>query len=614
MLPLLVKYAVDNDLVKPPGFTSREVRWALVFDKGGGFQDVIELGDAEQKRNPGRRFGTCPELSFSDLKSGGETKCHFLVETAEVVALYGDKAGDEKPLAKHAYFVDLLRQAAAVMPELGLVGKTLDDPAALVQAAERLKAKRAKPNEKVTLCVGSDFPVESDDWHGWWQEFRRRLNPSDADETEAKPGAQMRCLASGDLVTPVATLPKVAGLSDVGGLSMGDALSSYKQDSFCSFGLEQSTNAAISEQAAYACREALKHLIRNHSQRLAGAKVVHWFKEKVATEDDPLPFLMESPAQQDRNAQQLARELLDAIRSGKRPDLVNNYYYALTLSGASGRVMVRDWMEGQFENLVESVDKWFSDLQVCNLAGDAPAKPPGIERVVTSLLPDRKPNQEYKDWIKPVGAERVQLWRAALRKDTLIPYGVIPRLVSLHSRFIQAGKLEDALNGGRNAPFDISLLYVRMGLIRAYHTRKGDTHMTAYLNEEHPDPAYHSGRLMAVLADLQYKAQGDVGAGVVQRYYAAASSTPALVLGRLVRLSQFHLGKLGGGIAHWYQMQYLTPIWIRIHDSLPKSLTPQRQSLFALGYYHQMAKMAADRAVKPENANNTGNAKETNHD
>ena len=36
---------------------------------------------------------------------------------------------------------------------------------------------------------------------------------------------------------------------------------------------------------------------------------------------------------------------------------------------------------------------------------------------------------------------------------------------------------------------------------------------------------------MALLAAIQEVALGDVGAGVVQRYYAAASTTPALVLG-----------------------------------------------------------------------------------
>ena len=120
--------------------------------------------------------------------------------------------------------------------------------------------------------------------------------------------------------------------------------------------------------------------------------------------------------------------------------------------------------------------------------------------------------------------------------------------------------------------------------------------MTAYLNEEHPHPAYQCGRLMAVLADLQRAALGDVGAGIVQRYYSAASSTPALVLGRLTRTSQFHLSKLDAGLAYWFNGR-IADIWARIENSLPATLTLEEQSLFALGYYQQIA----------ANRNKTGN-------
>ncbi|MDO8721917.1 MAG: type I-C CRISPR-associated protein Cas8c/Csd1, partial [Syntrophales bacterium] len=100
------------------------------------------------------------------------------------------------------------------------------------------------------------------------------------------------------------------------------------------------------------------------------------------------------------------------------------------------------------------------------------------------------------------------------------------------------------------------------------------------------------------LAALQRAALGDVGAGVVQRYYAAASSTPALVLGRLTRNSQAHLNKLSGGLAHWYE-EKIAGIWGMIKDYLPKNLTLEEQSLFALGYYQQMADM---RKKTPNNA------------
>lgn len=131
--------------------------------------------------------------------------------------------------------------------------------------------------------------------------------------------------------------------------------------------------------------------------------------------------------------------------------------------------------------------------------------------------------------------------------------------------------------------------------------------MTEYLNEDHPSKAYQCGRLMAVLANLQYAALGDVGAGLVQRYYAAASATPALVLGRLTRLSQFHLGKLGKekkGLAITLDRQ-IADIWAKIKGDLPRTLSLDDQSLFAMGFYQQKAQRSDGKTANGENADAT---------
>lgn len=125
--------------------------------------------------------------------------------------------------------------------------------------------------------------------------------------------------------------------------------------------------------------------------------------------------------------------------------------------------------------------------------------------------------------------------------------------------------------------------------------------MSVYLNKEHPAPAYHCGRLLAVLASLQRSALGDVGAGVVQRYYVAASQTPGLTLGRLVANAKNHLNKLEGGLAYWYEDQ-IAEIMSRIQDRIPSTLNLEQQSLFALGYYQQIA---ANRAGKNNDTNET---------
>jgi CRISPR-associated protein Csd1 len=165
------------------------------------------------------------------------------------------------------------------------------------------------------------------------------------------------------------------------------------------------------------------------------------------------------------------------------------------------------------------------------------------------------------------------LWRTALA-GLPIPQ---PFIAQALARF-RADLIDDK-------PFN----HARMGLIKAYFIRKGgDHHMSAYLNKEHPESAYHCGRLLAMLASLQRAALGDVGAGVVQRYYVAASQTPGLTLGRLFGNAKNHLNKLDGGLAFWYEDQ-IAEIMSRIQDRIPSTLNLDQQSLFALGYYQQIA-------------------------
>jgi CRISPR-associated protein Csd1 len=94
--------------------------------------------------------------------------------------------------------------------------------------------------------------------------------------------------------------------------------------------------------------------------------------------------------------------------------------------------------------------------------------------------------------------------------------------------------------------------------------------------------------LFAVFDRLQYFALGGVNAGVVERYYASASVTPALVMGRLFRNAQFHLAKAEGGIAENVRKDFET-ITCALGDKFKPTLTLEEQGRFALGFYHQKA-------------------------
>jgi CRISPR-associated protein Csd1 len=103
-----------------------------------------------------------------------------------------------------------------------------------------------------------------------------------------------------------------------------------------------------------------------------------------------------------------------------------------------------------------------------------------------------------------------------------------------------------------------------------------------------------------VLASLQRAALGDVGAGVVQRYYAAASQTPGLILGRLASNARNHLGKLEARLAWWYE-ERIADVMSRLGDRAPRVLDLEGQGLFALGYYQQLAALRAGRKAKTDN-------------
>jgi CRISPR-associated protein Csd1 len=586
MLELLAQYAYRQGLEPERGFRRGQVRWAIVCSDTGEVLDVIELGEAGARNNRGQWFAKCPDLSQGELVAGGLTRSHFLVDTAAAVALLGVAPGDNKALAKHEFFIMLLRLASDSMPQLASMAEMLSKPTAISAVQARLRGLKAKPGDKVSFKVGEVYPLESSDWHEWWRSFR----PGIAGRPENERGS-MRCLVTGQLSPPALTHLKIRGLARYGGQPSGDALISFDKAAFTSYGLEQSANAAASEQAVSAYREALNHLIDETGRNVGGVLVVHWFKKRVSRDDDPFPWLQESDEKQELDARSRARELLTSIRTGRRPDLADNHFYALSLNGAAGRVMIRDWMDGQFEVAVENVLRWFEDLEVADLHGNR-HMPPGIEQVVTCLLPERKRNQTYDDWTRGLGVVRMALWRSAIRGDA-IPYSALARATDQNTMFILSEKL-----GAEGEARGSALMRRRMGLIKAYHVRKagrGEGQMGSglgpYLNEDHPDPAYHCGRLMAALDEIQRAALGEVGAGVVQRYYAAASATPALVLGRLVRTSQYHLDKLD--IGRKVQLERIvSSIMAKIKDTIPNSLTLEKQSLFALGFYQQKAARA----------------------
>ena len=573
-----------------PGFTRKTIKWAITCTSDGRYTGVVPLSEGK-----GLEYPFCPNLSQPELVGGGEARSHFLWESLSTIALYwtGELEAKEKDrsLAKHEYFCKLLTEAASIVPHLAVAVRMLINEEKLAAIRADLKQQRAKPTDTATIMIDSTFPLEQNEWHDWWRQFRKSIKSPNG------LGPKMRCIATGELIEPVLVHPKkIAGLAGVGGLGTGDVFAGYDKDAFQSYGLAQATNAAMSEETAIAYAETLNDLIKKKGVRLGGTLTTYWFLETVSDEENPLPWLIEPSEQTQASAELKARELLSSIHDGKRPDLANNRYMALMLSGAAGRVMVREIMEGSFESLVANIDRWFNHLFIVDREGKGFTRRPKFFSVVNAiefLSKDGKILRNIDDVPPPLIRE---LWRSAITGSQIPSSAMSRTLMRIRSDIIS----------------DLPPLETRFSIIKSYLLRKGDKNMQPNLNPEHPHPAYHCGRLLAIFARLQRAALGDVGAGVVQRYYTAASQTPGLIIGRLAANAKNHLGKLEGGLVYWYEDK-IAEIMSRIRDTVPRTLTLEEQSLFALGYYQQIASLNTGKGEKQKDGeNNDLNKKEEN--
>ena len=103
MLQHIVEFATKNIPTLQPGFGPKRVKWRIDISNSGT-ATVQPYGGGED----GGELEKCPEYPSNLLQGGG--KCHFLVETLQVMLLLLDKKDDpEKYQAKNQYFVELLK-------------------------------------------------------------------------------------------------------------------------------------------------------------------------------------------------------------------------------------------------------------------------------------------------------------------------------------------------------------------------------------------------------------------------------------------------------------------------------------------------------------------------
>ena len=572
MLQALIAYAERQNL-GDPDFETVGVRWLISLDsKGRLAAGPIPLVENPDAKKPRPKTYPRPFTSPNELNQG--TKSHFLCDTLERAVLFLDPKAPEKAESRrvqHTYFQSLLEEARLACPgELSRLQAALEflrQPDEVAELHSRLSAAKAKPSDNAAFAVDGVNLLESAALQQFWRDRRGRLG------APAAPRAQRVCIATGALADTLHTTEKIKGVP--GGLATGTNLISFDKDSFCSFGLEQAQNAALSAPAELKLRSALNSLIdKSRAQGLVFNNTVHlhWTREPI--QEDPFDLL----ASADEKA---VEALLKSVQQGQPPVAFDaNAYYAMSLSGNGARIVVRDWLESTVPEVQRHVAEWFQDLAIVRPDGQATKSDFKFGALLYGMV--RADLEELSP------ALPTQLLHGALR-GRAVPLPQAALAAALRRQRIES----QGEDGKRNAVILARLALIKACLLRSPNSPNNnaqtkDTTMTECLNPESRDPAYLCGRLFAVFDRLQYLAMGGVNAGVVERYYASASTTPALVMGRLFRNAQFHLAKADGGVATNVGKDF-EAITSALGDRFPASLDLESQGRFALGYYHQKA-------------------------
>ena len=377
----------------------------------------------------------------------------------------------------------------------------------------------------------------------------------------------IRCLITGEEDSLAETHAAIKGVW--GAQSTGANIVSYNAAAFCSFNKKQGANAPIGRAAEFAYTTALNALLDKDSlQRIqvGEASTVFW-SDKQTDFVDQFAVLFAEPAKDDPDRHTRAvRTLLEAPQSGVLPasDQSDVTFFVLGLSPNASRLAVRFWHRAPLAEMKGKIRQHFQDLQIVHGPKD---------RLVLSLF-------------------RLLTTTATQGKSENIP----PNLEGDMMRTILEGLpypdsiLQAAI---RRIKAEREIPPIRAALIKACINRrarfgkhKPQEELTVSLDPTNPSIGYRLGRLFATLEKIQEEGNTGITATIRERYYAAASSSPVTVFGRLMTLKNHHLAKLDSPGRRINLEKVIGEIMAGVRD-FPAHLPLDEQGRFAIGYYHQ---------------------------
>jgi CRISPR-associated protein Csd1 len=579
ILEKLFDFAKEQMVLPPVMYSDQKIRWLIDLNLDGTLKGKFVPWGGETKAN---KRGESTVVPFVGRTVGVKPK--LLADSVEYVLGVG--RADSKPERVsdcHQQFKALIRKCSAITqePKLVAVQTFLDNwnPSQLNECLpDGFKIDKFDPSENITFRVNgvvlADARMQIKPIEQFWADYT-----SGADDTEKEPAPIMTCLITGQEAEVAQRMPVlIKGL--IGGQPSGTALVSANSDPFTSYGLKNSLSSPISRDAAEKFAKALNHLLADDQSRLYVGSTAYVFWTRKKTEFDPIGFLKAPDPQAVKN-------LIESPMSGSQVySDTDDQFYALSLSASMARSVVRDWLETTIPKVRDNLKQWFIHQKMVDSYG-AEGRSLSVYALAASA---------YRD--------------ASKEMQPTVPTALIRHALS-------GGRLPDDLlvKVVRRNRAEQEVTYPRAVLIKLVLISQGKLNMVD-MDALNPNPplsspenaAYHCGRLLAELEAIQKTAQGNINATLVDRYYGAASSTPAKAFAPLMRGVQTHLSKLRKNSPGLYKLcdQNLEEIMSNFHErKFPSTLVMSDQAIFALGYYHQraanraaIAKAKADKAEK----------------
>lgn len=557
------------------GFIEKNIDFVVHLNRDGAYKMIEDLREPQGKNLIGKRY-IVPSIGKQALKHTNSGKdANLLWDNSSFALGIGDK-GDKKS----GVFIATIREFYPSPPEdvrallVFLENREWREAATKEMLADSVFGKALEKGSPIIAFRVAEGPLLFEEPH-----VAQAMSQKDA--SGEKTGV---CLVSGQENVPVALTHSVIKIA--GGQSSGCNLVSFNAASFCSYGLKQSLNASTGSSAANAYAKSLQMLIdsRDNKVRLADMTVLSWAQRSEEAEakalEEGMTCVFSDPPNDapDKGVLQI-KGLLEAVESGKYLKPLGNFYI-LGLSPNSSRLSVRYWESGPIGIFVDRIKQHFDDFSICR----HPKEPDYLS--LKQILRSVALQNEIAKMPPNIAGDVVR----SILSGTSYPY----TLFNITIRRIRAEREVDR---------------ARASILKAYINReirlrkKGfweAEEMTMGLDKTNMDIGYRLGRLFAVLEKIQEDALGKLNAGIRDRFYGGASSTPALVFPRLLQLKNHHIDKLAEGRAIYVE-KMIGAIMDGI-DRFPTHLTLEKQGSFAIGYYHQRqdlyTKKADERGVE----------------